>query len=211
MKNRILKKRYKADVVRALLNHFIEVRPKDLTLKVVHGVLTHSYQIKHFGTYKPDKKCPFCGRERRAGYYQACPDCIWVYSSRRSLDSLLGDLKESLRRQNAKLTWRHIALNTQIAIRIDVACDLADAGEQTVKSGIKTFNSSYIISHYELKQAQNPKKVVMDLVLNLYKALNEKINESVDENGRVVELAGMTLGTAGMRWSDKMVAPFKRI
>ncbi len=211
MKRRILKKKYKADVVRALLDHFIEVRPKDLTLQVIDGRLTHGYRFKNFGTYKPEKECPFCERKRRAGYYQACPDCIWIYDSRKNLDRLLDDLKVSLRKHNARLTWRHIATNTQIEIRIDVACDLVDAGERTVKANVRVFRSSQTISHNELAQAYNPKKIVMDLVLNIYKTLNEKISESVDDNGRVVELAGMTLGTAGMKWSDKMVAPFRRI
>lgn len=181
-----------------------------------HGSHGHFREYDHQHS-RPSKCCPLCGeRKRRAGYYNACPDCYPILEWRQDIAYILGQLQGRMESEGVKLRPEFLENTARINVTLSIAPEWRSAeGELTNPPKVIQFTACKIFSKYETDQAMmDLKKFVMCLVLNLYQNALEKAQQYVDKNGCVMLLGQYKVPAAGP-WKksitiDPVPFPFSR-
>lgn len=177
-----------------------------VTIKRALGIPEHSR--KH--TRKaPHKYCPICGKTRMAGYFESCRDCRPLVEVRENATRIVMQLGSIAQNKGYRLDYDFCGSHILIRARTTKAVQAVDGfGEPIPKGKCYTLEENAAMRLYDLYVSrQNLKHVVMCAVLELFERLERKAQESIDCNGRVVEVAGMIVPPAG-NWNLKK--PYKR-
>lgn len=158
---------------------------------------------------RPHKRCPICGKARRAGYFESCRDCRPLFEIRENATRVIMQLGSIAQDKGYRLSYDFRGSNILIRARTTKAVQAVDGfGEPIQKGKCYTMEASASMSLRDIYVSrQNLKQVVMCAVLELFERLERKITETIDCNGRAVEVAGMIVPPAGT-WNLK--EPYKR-
>lgn len=162
-------------------------------------------------TYKARHKyCPICGKTRRAGYFEACRDCRHLVEVRENVTHVIMQLGSIAQDKGYRLNYDFCGAYIRIRARTTKAVQAVDGfGEPIPKGKCYALEANARMSLRDIYiSRQNLKSLVMDVVMELFERLERKIAETIDCNGRVVEVAGMAVPCAG-RWN--LNAPFRRM
>ena len=147
-------------------------------------------------------RCPVCGRSRATGYFRSCRDCAQVLEYRDAAMSLCGQLNDSLRKQGASLycTCSRDTLHLEVTTSRNVIVD--DITRNTHEKESVAFYSSCRVSLREFcASALGLKECIIDSVKTLYSQVMEKVQSTVDSNGRKKRIAGCEAPVQG-NWRE---------
>ena len=152
------------------------------------------------------KQCPICGRSRRAGYIQCCPDCYPYLQAKKDVEFVLDQLTDPIQAHGARLYWHwHDGLKN---LRIIVSIPTMNPHPQHSGHNLM-FTGHVSLSYYGLVGPKGDLKAsLMDVVADLFRAAQDKMSQYVDQNGNVVLADRVPVPVAG-NWR-KDVAPFTR-
>lgn len=157
----------------------------------------------------PHKYCPICGKARQAGYFESCRDCRHLVEVRENVTRIIMQLGSIAQDKGYRLSYDFCGADIIIRARTIKAVQAVDGfGEPIPKGKCYTTEANARMSLRDLYVSrQDLKHVVMCAVLELFEHLERKIQETIDSNGRVVEVAGMIVPPAGT-WNLK--EPYRR-
>lgn len=157
----------------------------------------------------PHKYCPICGKTRRAGYFESCRDCRPLVEVREKATRIIMQLGSIAQNKGYRLSYDFCGSHILIRARTTKAVQAVDGfGEPIPKGKCYALEASAAMRLYDIYVSrQDLKSLVMCAVLELFERLERKITEMIDGNGRVVEVAGMIVPSAG-NWNLK--EPYKR-
>lgn len=157
---------------------------------------------------KPHKSCPFCGKTRRAGYFNACPACYPAFQLQNAAGAVLMQLGALCKERGYQLTWEFYHGRLVIYAKAQKAIQAIDGfGEPKPKATLHNVEGSASLSLLELSHSGQPlKETLMPVVLELVKKLEQRVPEHTDGKGRVVNVAGLAVPVAG-DWKN-FEAPF---
>lgn len=156
----------------------------------------------------PRKYCPICGKTRRAGYFESCRDCRPLVEVRENVTRVIMQLGSMAQKRGYTLDYDFTGYHIIIKARVTKAVQSVDGfGEPIPKGKLYNVRGSAMLSLLDLYHSVDIKHPIMTKVLELLERLERKAQESIDCNGRVVEVAGVTVPPAGT-WNLK--EPYKR-
>lgn len=157
---------------------------------------------------KPHKSCPFCGKTRRAGYFNACPACYPAFLLQNAAGAVLMQLGALCKGRGYRLTWEFYHGRLVIYAKAQKAVHVIDAFEEPKpKATLHNVEGRASLSLRELSYSGQPlKETLMQAVLELVKKLEQTAQEHIDGKGRVVNVAGLAVPVAG-DWKN-FKAPF---
>ena len=157
-------------------------------------------------------KCPICGGLRRAGYYLCCSKCYWVYEWQKKVEELVEQASDMMCEYDARLrVYFFTPLNASIVCEIKAFLDPHEVtetlrngerltGEFMVEFKARTFRTEKSLSLTKLRNATDPKKMLLDTVLELFKKANESVESYIDRNGKMVTICGVPVPSVGGSW-----------
>jgi len=176
----------------------------------------YSYYFKHHkkGYKKRLHKCPICGGSRRSGYYRCCPKCYWVLEWQNKVREFVEQVDSMMRDHDAHL--RVDFLNPKIAhivCEINAFCDPHEVtethrdgerltGEFKVEYKARTFRTGKNLSLTELRAAMDPKKILLDTVVDLFRDAKEMVDNYIDRNGKMATICGVPVPVVGGSWGE---------
>lgn len=168
----------------------------------IYGKLKHTCKA-------PLKYCPICGKTRRAGYFESCRDCRHLVEVRENVTRIIMQLGAIAQDKGYRLSYDFCGSNILIRARTTKAVQAVDGfGEPIPKGKCYALEARASMSLRDIYiSRQSLKSLVMGEVLELFERLERKITETIDCNGRVVEVAEMIVPPAGT-WNLK--EPYKR-
>ena len=143
-------------------------------------------------------RCPVCGRSRATGYFRSCRGCAQVLEYRDAAMSLCGQLSDRLRQHGAALycTCIRDTLHLEVTTSRNVIVD--DITGNTHERESVAFCSSCRVSLREFcASALGLKECIIDSVKTLYSQVMEKVQSTVDSNGRMKRIAGCEVPVQG--------------
>lgn len=157
-------------------------------------------------------RCPICGSSRRSGYYRCCPKCAWVYEWQKKVEELVEQADAMMKEHNAHL--RVLFFKPYIAnidCEITAYCDPHEvtethrngdrlAGEFKVEYKARTFRTGKNLSLVDLRHATDPKKMLLDTVLELFRKAKESVESYIDRNGKMATICGVPVPAVGGSW-----------
>lgn len=145
------------------------------------------------------KYCPICGKTRRAGYFEACRDCLHLVEVRENVTRIIMQLGSIAQDKGYRLSYDFLGAYIQIRARTTKAVQAVDGfGEHIPKGKCYALEAKASMSLRDIYSSrQSLKRLVMGAVLELFERLERKAQESIDGMGRVVEVAGMAIPCAG--------------
>lgn len=149
---------------------------------------------------KPRGACPVCGRERRAGYYTACPDCMPVLAYRERLRHLVDQLDERLRQERGSVRVYFTGHTARVSVECRVACVTREAWDSQGESRVMAAGAERAFSLRELMAMDDKAAVhmVAQDVLRCWEAALQKAHGlAIDANGNQVTIAGVPVPCAG--------------
>lgn len=174
----------------------------------------YSYDFKHHkkGYKKRLHKCPVCGGSRRSGYYRICPKCAWVYEWQKKVEELVEQADAMMKEHNARL--RVLFFKPYIAnidCEITAYCDPHEVtethrngerltGEFKVEYKARTFRTGKNLSLIDLRNATDPKKMLLDTVVELFRKAKESVESYIDRNGKMATICGVPVPAVGGSW-----------
>lgn len=152
-------------------------------------------------TYRaPHKHCPICGKTRRAGYFEACRDCLHLVEVRENVTRVIMQLGSMAQKRGYILDYDFAGYSIIIKARVTKAVQSVDGfGEPTPRGKLYNGYGNVMLSLHDLYHSVDIKRPILTAVLELLERLERKAQESIDCKGRVVEVAGMVVPCAG-RW-----------
>lgn len=159
-------------------------------------------------------KCPICGGSRRSGYYLCCPKCYWVYEWQKNVDELVEQADAMMKEHGAHLRVLffkpHIA---NIVCEITAYCDPHEVtethrngerltGEFKAEYKARTFRTGKNLSLVDLRNATDPKKMLLDTVLELFRKAKESVESYIDRNGKMATICGVPVPAVGGSWDE---------
>lgn len=131
---------------------------------------------------KPHKSCPFCGKTRRAGYFNACPACYPVFLLQNAAGAVLMQLGALCKDRGYRLTWEFYHGRLVIYAKAQKAVQVIDAfGEPEPKATLHNVEGRAALSLRELSYSGQPlKETLMLAVLELVKKLEQRAQEYID-------------------------------
>jgi hypothetical protein len=180
-----------------------------------------AYPHLHWAWKRPRKgykdrlhKCPICGESRKAGYYQACKDCLWVLEYRKVLEGFLVDAYSIMHGRGTECRWMFHGYSMVVSVEAKVACDVKHV-DRTERTGLDKAVNGGTSTHYEkrvftaqkefslinLKQSLDAKGILKDELVNMFRAVWEKATSVVDKNMRAYAVAGMLFPVQG-NWRE---------
>lgn len=165
------------------------------------GIYEHSRKRTRKAIFK---YCPICGKTRRAGYFEACRDCRHLVEVRENVTRIIMQLGSIAQDKGYRLSYDFRGSNIIIRARTTKAVQVVDGfGEPIPKGKCYAVETRASMSLRDIHASrQSLKSLVMGEVLELFERLERKITETMDCNGRVVEVAGMVVPPAGT-WNLK--------
>lgn len=153
------------------------------------------------------KSCPFCGKTRRAGYFNACPDCYPAFQLQNAAGAVLMQLGALCKGRGYQITWEFHHGRLVIYAKAQKAVQAIDAfGEPEPRGSLYNYTASASISLRELQGSRLMlKDVLMQMCLGLFERLERKAQEQIDKKGQVVNVCGVEVPAAGT-WNFN--APF---
>lgn len=158
--------------------------------------------------------CPVCGKSRSAGYYECCANCFWVFEWQDKVRGLIAHASDMMKPRGAYLG---VAFYTPevatIGLTIRAFCDPEDSaryqmeGDRTtaqfeVNLRAREFRASTRISLLDLRNAREPKKIMLDEILELFEKSQKEMNNYIDRNGVMKTLGGCPVQVAGGCWGE---------
>lgn len=160
-------------------------------------------------------KCPVCKATLRKGCFNACRGCLWVLEYRKVLEGFLVDARSIMHGRGTECRWMFHGYSMVIFVEAKVACDVkhVDRTERTgldraVNGGTSThcemrvFTVQKEFSLISLKQSLDPKGILKDELVNMFKAVWEKATSVVDRNMRAYAVGGVMFPVQG-NWRDR--------
>jgi len=155
----------------------------------------HGYKPK-----KPSKCCPICGEsKRRAGYYNACPDCYPTIQWREDIAYILGQLQGRMESEGVKLRAEFSGRAANIEAVLSIAPEfMAPHGEPLPRQKVIQFRAKQQVTMRDTDYfCGGLKEFIMHMVLNLYQGVLDKATQYVDKNGCVMTLGPFNVPAAG--------------
>lgn len=157
-------------------------------------------------------KCPVCGGSRRSGYYRICPKCGWVYEWQKKVEELVEQADDMMKAHDAHL--RVLFFKPYIAnidCEITAYCDPHEVtethrngdrltGEFKVEYKARNFRTGKNLSLVDLRNATDPKKMLLDTVLELFRKAKESVESYIDRNGKMATICGVPVPAVGGSW-----------
>lgn len=174
----------------------------------------YSYDIKyHKKDYKKRlHKCPVCGCSRRAGYYLCCSKCYWVYEWQDKVKGLVEQASDMMCEYDANLSvCFYTPYIANIVFENKVYCDPHEVtethrngerltGEFKVEYKARNFRIGESLSLVDLRNAIDPKKMLLDTVLELFRKSKESVESYIDRNGKMATICGVPVPAVGGSW-----------
>lgn len=174
----------------------------------------YSYEFKQHknGYMERLHKCPVCGCSRRSGYYRCCPKCAWVYEWQKKVEELVEQADAMMKEHDAHL--RVLFFKPYIAnidCEITAYCDPHEVtethrngerltGEFKVEYKARNFRTGKNLSLVDLRNATDPKKMLLDTVLELFRKAKESVESYIDRNGKMATICGVPVPAVGGSW-----------
>lgn len=176
----------------------------------------YSYDFKHHkkGYKKRLHKCPICGGSRRAGYYLCCSKCYWVYEWQDKVKGLVKQASDMMREYDAHLrVYFFTPLKASILCEIKAFCDPHEVtethhngerltGELKIEFKARSFRTEKSLSLTELRYAADPKKMLFDTAIELFRNNKKYVEDSIDRNGKMVTIGGVPVPVVGGSWGE---------
>ena len=184
--------------------------------KKLKKLFPYSYDFKHHkkGYMERLHKCPVCGGSRRAGYYLFCPKCYWVYEWQDKVWGLVEQTSDMMRKYEASLSvCFYTPYIANIVCEINAYCDPHEVtethrngerltGEFKVEYKARTFRTGKNLSLVDLRHATDPKKMLLDTAIELFRNNKKDVEDYIDRNGVMKTLGGCPVPVAGGCWGD---------
>jgi hypothetical protein len=159
-------------------------------------------------------KCPVCGGSRRSGYYSICPKCDWVYEWQKKVDELVEQADAMMKEHDAHL--RVLFFKPYIAnidCEITAYCDPHEVtethrngerltGEFKVEYKARTFRTGKNLSLVDLRHATDPKKMLLDTAIELFRNNKKYVEDYIDRNGKMATICGVPVPVGGGSWGE---------
>ena len=176
----------------------------------------YSYEFKqHKNGYKKRlHKCPICGSSRRAGYYNFCSKCYWVYEWQDKVKGLVEQASDMMREYDANLSvYFFTPLNASIVCEIKAFCDPHEVNETRrngerlnrelmVEFKARTFSTEKSLSLVDLRHATDPKKMLLDTAIELFRNNKKYVEDYIDRNGKMATICGVPVPVVGGSWGE---------
>ena len=158
--------------------------------------------------------CPVCGKSRRSGFYKCCASCFWVLEWHDKVREFVEQVDSMMRDHDAHL--RVDFSNPKIAhivCEIKAFCDPQEVTE-THRNGerltgefkieLKSRNFMAVKSFYlsEIRDALDPKKMLLDNALYLFREVKETVDNYIDRNGKMATICGVPIPVVGGSWGE---------
>jgi len=158
--------------------------------------------------------CPICGKSRRSGYYKCCASCFWVFEWQDKVRGLIAQASDMMREHEARL---NVCFCTPYIANIDCAitayCDPHEVtethrngdrltGEFKVEYKARKFRTGKNLSLFDLRNATDPKKMLLDTVLELFRKAKESVESYIDRNGKMATICGVPVPAVGGSWGE---------
>lgn len=157
-------------------------------------------------------KCPVCGGSRRSGYYMICPKCGWVYEWQDKVKGLVEQISDMMKKHDAHL--RVLFVKPYIAnidCEITAYCDQHEVtethrngdrltGEFKVEYKARNFRTGKNLSLVDLRNAIDPKKMLLDTVVELFRKAKESVESYIDRNGKMATICEVPVPSVGGLW-----------
>ena len=176
----------------------------------------YSYEFKQHknGYMERLHKCPVCGGSRRSGYYLCCSKCYWVYEWQDKVKGLVEQADAMMKAHDAHL--RVLFFKPYIAnidCEITVYCDPHEVtethrngerltGEFKVEYKARTFRTGKNLFLTDLRHAMDPKKMLLDTAVELFRNNKKYVEDYIDRNGKMATICGVPIPAVGGSWGD---------
>lgn len=158
--------------------------------------------------------CPICGKSRRSGYYECCASCFWVFEWQDKVRGLIAQASDMMKPRGASLGVSFYTPSVAtIGLTIRAFCDPEESaryqreGSRTtaqfeVNLRARDFRAQTRISLHELRNAIEPKKIMLDEILGLFEKSQNEMHNYIDRNGVMKTLGGCPVPVAGGCWGE---------
>lgn len=208
---RIEKKIAKTNFCKSPVWHGAKIKTKDVRVQTYRGeICDWGFAVRERPTLKA---CPICGNSRRSGYYRCCPNCIWVFDWQDNVRKLVANAGSVLASHDGILDVSFVnPLVARIRLEIKAYCDndevtkqyRNECGRTTAQFEVnikpRLFGITRNISLSELCKSKDPKKVILDTVLEQFSKVKEEIDNYIDRNGVMKTIAGVPIPVVGGLW-----------
>ena len=207
---RIKKKIAKINFCKSQVWHGAKIKTKDVRVQTYRGKFCDYGLVE---SKRPTlKACPICGNSRRSGYYRCCPKCAWVYEWQKKVEELVEQADAMMKEHDAHL--RVLFFNPYIAnidCEITAYCDPHEVtethrngdrltGEFKVEYKARTFRTGKNLSLVDLRHATDPKKMLLDTAIELFRNNKKYVEDYIDRNGVMKTIAGVPVPVVGGLW-----------
>ena len=167
-----------------------------------------------FGYMERLHKCPVCGGSRRAGYYLCCPKCYWVYEWQYKVKGLVEQTSDMMREYDARLSvCFYTPYIANIVCENKVYCDPHEVtethrngdrltGEFKVEYNARNFRTGKNLSLIDLRNAIDPKKMLLDTAIELFRNNKKYVEDYIDRNGKMATICGVPVPAVGGSWGE---------
>ena len=184
--------------------------------KKLKKLFPYSYDFKHHkkGYMKRRHECPVCGGSRRAGYYLFCPKCYWVYEWQDKVWGLVEQTSDMMRKYEASLSvCFYTPYIANIVCEINAYCDPHEVtethrngerltGEFKVEYKARTFSTGKNLSLVDLRHATDPKKMLVNTAIELFRNNKKYVEDYIDRNGKMATIGGVPVPVVGGSWGE---------
>lgn len=207
---RIKKKIAKINFCKSPVWHGSKIKTKDVRVQTYRG------KFYDYGLVESDrpklKDCPICGNSRRSGYYRCCPNCIWVFDWQDKVKGLAEQISDMMREYEARLSvCFYTPYIANIDCEINYYCDPHEVtethrngerltGEFKVEYKARTFRTGKNLSLVDLRHATDPKKMLLDTAIELFRNNKKYVEDYIDRNGVMKTIAGVPVPVVGGLW-----------
>ena len=159
-------------------------------------------------------KCPTCGGSRRSGYYRICPKCTWVYEWQDKVKGLVEQISDMMCDYEASLSvCFYTPYIANIDCEINAYCEPHEVTEThrngerltvefKVEYKARTFRTGKNLSLVDLRHATDPKKMLLDTAIELFRNNKKFVEDYIDRNGKMATICGVPIPVVGGSWGD---------
>lgn len=176
----------------------------------------YSYDFKHHkkGYKKRLHKCPVCGGSRRSGYYSICPKCAWVYEWQKKVREFVEQANDIMREHETRLNvCFYTPYIANFDLEITAYCDTHEVtethrngerltGEFKVEYKARTFRTGKNLFLTDLRHATDPKKMLLDTAIELFRNNKKYVEDYIDRNGKMATICGVPVPAVGGSWGE---------
>ena len=194
-------------------NRINQMKPR-AKKKKLKKLFPYSKEFKQYKNGYKERlhKCPVCGGSRRSGSYRCCPKCAWVYEWHKKVEELVEQADAMMKEHDAHL--RVLFFKPYIAnidCEITAYCDPHEVTEThrngdrltdefKVEYKARNFRTGINLSLVDLRNAIDPKKMLLDTVIELFRKAKESMESYIDRNGKMATICGVPVPAVGGSW-----------